>query len=238
MGARARLAVFVALIAPGAAPSGTPAPASPTLFSSYDVVALQLEAPFNDLFDHARTDDDYGVTGRLSYTDGGQSVTVDSVRVTVRGNTSRRETECAFPKLKVQFPREARQATPLFAGMSSIKIGTHCGEGAEDGLTARFGRLPNERSPVREAFVYRLLDAVGVPALRARPARATYVYADARPGQSPAQEQPIVRNALLLENTDEAIKRFGGNHEIEEKAFTNARAQFTPADTPRRSARR
>jgi len=194
---------------------------------------LQLEAPFNDLFDHARTDDDYGVTGRLSYTDGGQSVTVDSVRVTVRGNTSRRETECAFPKLKVQFPRETRQATPLFAGMSSIKIGTHCGEGAEDGLTARFGRLPNERSPVREAFVYRLLDAVGVPALRARPARATYVYADARPGQSPAQEQPIVRNALLLENTEEAIKRFGGDREIVEKAFTNARAQFTPADTAR-----
>jgi hypothetical protein len=203
-----------------------------TLFSSYDVVSLQLKAPFNALFDRARTDEDFSVAGTLSYSDGGQPVTVDRVQIGVRGHTSRRESECAFPKLKVDFPRDHRP-TPLFAGMGGIKIGTHCGEAAEGGVTVKFGRLPNELSPRREAFVYRLLDALGVPALKARPARVTYVYTDARPGQSPPQEQPIVRHAMLLESAEAAIARVGGTREIEENAFTNARAQFVPADTAR-----
>ena len=37
--------------------------AASSLFSSYDVLPLQLKAPFNDLFDRARTDDSYAVTG-------------------------------------------------------------------------------------------------------------------------------------------------------------------------------
>jgi hypothetical protein len=86
---------------------------------------------------------------------------------------------------------------------------------------------------LREAFVYRLLDSVGVPTLKARPTRISYVYADARPGQTPAQDQPVVRNAMLLEDTDDAVKRFGGVREIEEKAFTNAQEQFARADTAR-----
>jgi hypothetical protein len=209
------------------------AASSSALFSSYDVVSLQLKAPFNQLFDRARTDEDFGVAGTLTYTDGGQPITIDGVHVSVRGNTSKRETECAFPKLKVQFPRDQRASMPLFAGMDSLKIGTHCGEASEDGVTMKFGRLPNEQSPLREAFVHRLLEALGVPALKARPARITYVYADARPGQSPPQEQPIVKHAMLLENTEAAIARVGGHREIAENAFTNARAQFSSSDTAR-----
>jgi hypothetical protein len=208
------------------------AAASSTLFSSHDVVSLQLKAPFNELFDRGRVDEEFSVAGTLSYTDGGQPVTVDGVQISLRGNTSKRETECAFPKLKVQFPR-GHQPTPLFAGLNAIKIGTHCGEAAEDGVTVKFGRLPNEQSPLREAFVYRLLEALGVPALKARPARVTYVYTDARPGQSPPQEQPIVKHAILVEHTEAAIARVGGHREIGEKAFTNARAQFSAADTAR-----
>jgi hypothetical protein len=208
------------------------AAASSTLFSSYDAVTLQLKAPFNELFDRARDDEAFSVTGTLSYTDGAQPVAIDGVRISLRGNTSKREGECAFPKLKVQFPHGGQPPT-LFAGMDAIKIGTHCGEASDEGVTVKFGRLPNEQSPRREAFVYRLLETLGVPALRARPARITYVYTDPRPGQSPAQEQPIVKHAMLLENTDAAIARLGGHREIDEKAFTNARAQFAPADTAR-----
>jgi hypothetical protein len=203
-----------------------------TLFSSYDAVTLQLKAPFNQLFDRARDDDDFKVVGSLSYNEGGQPVTVDGVQISLRGHTSKREGECAFPKLKVEFPR-GHKPTPLFAGMNGIKIGTHCGEASDDGVTVKYGRLPNELSPRREAFVYRLLETLGVPALKARPARITYVYTDARPGQSPSEEQPIVRHAMLLEGTEAAIARVGGQREIDEKTFTNARAQFSPADTGR-----
>jgi hypothetical protein len=209
------------------------AAASSALFSSYDVVALQLKAPFNELFDRARTDTTFTVAGTLSYTDAGQPITIDGVTVGLRGNTSRRASECAFPKLKVEFPRDRRPSTSLLAGLDSIKLDTHCGEAAPDDVTVKFGRLPNERSPLREAFVYRLLAALGVPTLRARPARVTYIYTDAQPGRSPAQEQPIVRYAAIVESTGAARARTGGGREIAEKAFTNARAEFAVADTAR-----
>jgi hypothetical protein len=152
------------------------------------------------------------------------------VTITLRGNTSRRESECPFPKLKVQLPDGVD--APLFAGMSAIKIGTHCGEAPDEGVTAKFGRLPNEHSPTRELFVYRLLEALGVPTLKARGARITYRYTDPRPDQSPSQNEPLVRQALLVEDTTAGVKRFG-TREIPEQAFTNARAQFAAADTVR-----
>ena len=96
-----------------AAPAG--AQSTPPLFASYEVLPLTLEAPFNDLFEHARTTPTYAVTGKLKYAHGGRETTVDGVKVTVRGNTSRRETECAFPKLKVQVlpePTAGRSCAP------------------------------------------------------------------------------------------------------------------------------
>ena len=205
--------------------------AASSFFSSYDAISLQLKAPFNELFDHARTDATYAVTGTLSYDAGGQRATVDGVRITLRGNTSRRDTECAFPKLKVQFPEGTRPE--IFGGLSSLRIGTHCGEAPDDGVTVKFGRLPNEHSPVREVFVYRLLETLAVPSLKARQAAITYVYSDPKPGQTPPQDRPLVRQAMIVEDTDAAIKRFGGEHGIDEKAFSNARAKFTVADTAR-----
>src|SRR5262252_2406475 len=204
-----------------------------SLFSSYEPLALELKAPFNDLF-RARADPNYSVTGTLTYRDNGRPVTINGVKVSIRGNTSRRESECAFPKLKVQLPAAVnRGPSPIFDGLNSIKIGTHCGEAPDEGITIRFGRLPNQHSPARELFVYRLLEAVGVPALKARGAKITYIYSDPRSGQSPPEDQPLVRQALLLEDTGAAVKRFGGTHEIAEKDFTNARAQFAPSDTVR-----
>jgi hypothetical protein len=207
--------------------------AASALFTSDEPVALQLNAPFNDLFDRARENDAYAVRGTLSYTDEGRLVTIDGVKISIRGNTSKRESECAFPKLKVEFPDHARPSSPLFAGAGSIKIGTHCGEATEDQLTPKFGRLANELSPLREAFVYRLLAVVGVPTLKARPATITYVYTDARTGTTPSQAQPVVRGAMLLEGTDDAVRRVGGRREIEESEFTTAREQFAAADTVR-----
>jgi hypothetical protein len=232
MSARLSLAVVLTLCELAAATRPAAALSSAPLFSTYDVLPLKLEAPFNDLFDHARTNEAYSVTGKLSYTQDGREVTIDGVKITLRGNTSRRETECEFPKLKVELP-EGERPGPLFAAGESLKLGTHCGEAADDKLTPKYGRLANERSPIREAFIYRLLEAIGVPTFKARPARVSYVYSDARPGRTPAQDQPIVRNAMLLEDTDAAVKRFGGVREIEEKAFTNAEAAFRPADTAR-----
>jgi hypothetical protein len=50
---------------------------------------------------------------------------------------------------------------------------------------------------------------------------------------TPPQDQPLSRHAMIVEDDGAAIKRFGGNGEITETAFSNAREQFSPADTLR-----
>jgi hypothetical protein len=201
-------------------------PGVPPLFSSYDTVEIHLTAPFNELISTGQ--DDYAVSGTLAYAARGEKNTIEDVQISLRGHTSRRAGECTFPKLKLKLPSKA---TGLFAGVSTVKLGTHCGDAPPDATTSKYGRLRHEHSAHREAFAYRLVDTVGVLTLKARPARATYVYSDARPGQTPDQQQPIVRDAFLLEHDDDAVKRAGGRQQVDEKGFTNARDRFTPEDT-------
>lgn len=185
-------------------------------FAGSAPLSLRLEAPFNDLFAHAQQDG-YAVRGTLTWKGADGERRLDAVRITVRGNTSRNARECSFPKLKLSWSGGA------------VKIGTHCGESQDDQVTPKYGRLPNQRSPMREAFVYRLLDTLGVPTLRARPARVTYIYADAD-GEQPSS---VTRDAFLLEDESEARTRLGASASVDENGFTNARDMFTPEDTAR-----
>ena len=66
-----------------AAAAASPLPADTPLFSSDDPVDFRLSAPFNELFDRARTDDEYSVAGTLGYTHAGQEVSIDGVRVSL-----------------------------------------------------------------------------------------------------------------------------------------------------------
>jgi hypothetical protein len=222
MSITARLLVAAAI--PIVLSGRTLVPATPALFSADTPLAFEIKAPFTDLIAAGRETEDYSVEGTVSYGgDGARRAAGQTVKVALRGHTSRRESECAFPKLKLHF-----NATPgdgPFAGTRSVKVGTHCGESAADAPTPRFGRLPNERSPYREAFVYRLLDTLRVPTLKARPARITYLYTDA------PQQAPFVRNAMLLEDDDDAQQRLGADQEIEPAAFSNAREAFKVEDT-------
>ena len=101
-------------------------------------VALTLEAPLQDLFARGAEDEAVTVPGTLRFKDpaSGADVELAGIEVSVRGHTSRRETECTFPKLKLKLK-----------GAGSIKIGTHCGEAQNDALSTKYGRLQNEKSP-------------------------------------------------------------------------------------------
>jgi hypothetical protein len=203
---------------------GSAAPDRGELFSSYSPIDVSLKAPFDDLFAGAQMDPEYTVSGTISYKDAatGKDVALDDVEVSVRGRTSKRETECTFPKLKLRFSDAESVKGSIFRGMKAVKIGTHCGDQADGDLTNRFGRWANEKAPVREAFIYRLLDALGVRSFKARPARLTYIYEDS---------EPIVRGGMLLEDDREAMKRFGADHEIEAPEFRDAERDFSPEDT-------
>ena len=198
------------------------------LFSTNSTVELTIRAPLRELFDKGTTDDKFTATGVISYRDPatGAEVRIPEVELSVRGHTSKRETECIFPKLKIKLRDAAARDASIFAGSDGLRIGTHCGENPGEELTPKFGRLANEKSPLREVFVYHLLDAMGVPTVKARAARITYV-------DTAVSGAPLVRYAMLLEDEDDAKKRMGGTGEITEAQFSNARAQLAPEDTTR-----
>lgn len=198
---------------PAQQPSG---PKLDALLEGNGVISLRLEAPIAELLEKGVEDEKFSVTGSLSYKDlrSGVDVVVPGVAVSVRGHTSKRETECTFPKLKLKL-----------AGSRSIKIGSHCGDAADDVLSPKYGRLQNEKSPHREALIYQLLRAADVPVLNARPARIAYV--------EQGQSAPLERNAILLEDDDDAMRRLGGTAEVPMAAFGTVEARQAIADAVR-----
>jgi hypothetical protein len=187
--------------------------AGPDVFTSTDPLTITLEAPLHELF--ARDDDEnFSVPGVVSYKDPGSGAELKrDAQVSVRGHTSRRETECTFPKLKLKFKER-----------DVLKIGTHCGEASDEVLSPKYGRLANEKSPQREALVYQLLQAAEVPVLRARAAVVTYVQSG---------QPPLTRKALLVEDDDEAKRRVGGQSEIPMETFGSVKTRGAGADAGR-----
>jgi hypothetical protein len=184
------------------------------LLAGTGTIALTLEAPLQELFAKEDENESFSVPGRSSYKDPGSGVDVQrEVQVSVRGHTSRRETECTFPKLKLKFKEG-----------DELKVGTHCGESTDEALSAKYGRLANEKSPRREGLVYRLLQAADVPTLRTRP--ATVIYVDK--GQA-----ALTRQALLVENDGDARKRVKGTAEIAMEQFGNVKTRGASADAAR-----
>jgi hypothetical protein len=195
------------------------------IFSGTNSLEMRLEAPFHDLFAKGANDESYVVRGSMTVRDPrtGASAAIQDLEVSVRGHTSRGESECTFPKLKLKLPKHGTDAA-LFAGIEEVKIGTHCGDTPGEALTQKFGRLANEMSPLREALAYRMLAAVGVPTLRARSAHITYVDPTG---------PPVTRAAMILEGDGEARKRLGGTSEVPLEAFGDVRTRHAVADAAR-----
>ncbi len=193
------------------------------VFSGNAVVELTLKAPLTDLFDDPKSED--SVPATLSYRGAEGEVSLKA-RASVRGHSSREETECTFPKLKLRFDDEAAASSSIFQGLRAIKIGTHCGDRPDGSLTERFGRLANERAAHREAFVYGLLALLEVPTLRARPARITYIDPSAK-----TDRQTLTRDAVLVEDEPDAMTRLDAVRSVPMERFTSARGAFTREDT-------
>lgn len=206
--------LFAALLGVAAQPPQTEV-RLPSLLDGDGVATLKLEAPLQHLFETGSEDENVSVPGTVTFKDPetGSDVVLRDVEVSVRGHTSRRETECTFPKLKLKLK-----------GAGSLKIGTHCGESPDGQLTEKYGRLANEKSPQREAVAYRMLYAAGVPALRSRAARVTYLDSGI------ANARPLTRYALLLEDDDDAMKRAGGASELTLDTFGNVATRHAEAD--------
>src|SRR5215831_1977174 len=79
--------------------SGLHADGTPSILSDPSVLRMTVEAPMDELLAHTNAEDDVHVTGRVTVNDGDRSVSLDRVRISLRGHTSRRTSECDFPKL-------------------------------------------------------------------------------------------------------------------------------------------
>jgi hypothetical protein len=233
--------VLAAVWASSATPTQSQVRAADRLFSSYAPLSITLEAPFDDLLRQVRQKVPHPVMATLSYRDPeAGDVRLANVELSVRGHTSLEAGQCEFPKLKLKF-NSTSGAPPgsLFDGMTTVKIGTHCGEGSDDVLSARWGRLLNAHSPLREAFIYRLLDALRVPTLKARPVRISYVYVNASSASKAVAGSParppftLVRDAMFLEDTQRTEARLSSLGEYTEENFGSADTKFTPADAAR-----
>jgi hypothetical protein len=201
----------------------------PPVFASSSILAATIEAPFADLIENGRRRSDYAVTGTLTLADdGGRETSIENVKITTRGHTSLRESECTFPKLKLDFA-DARVDGTIFDDVSAVKIGTHCSD-KPDGPGGKYGRWPNEKAAHREAFVYRLLEATGAPSLKARPARLTYVESRGGNRGGNRASEPLVRDAFLLEDDAEALERYGARRELSPKQFGSAPSVFAMPD--------
>jgi len=198
--------------------------ANASVFESYDLLELKLEAPLRELIARAQQEENHPVTGKLTI--GARDSAAIDVKISTRGHTSKQTSECDFPKLKIAFPQGADGS--IFAGMKAVKLGTHCGDRGDAELTRKFGRLANDKEPHREALAYRVLHVLGVPTLRARPARVTYVFTDDNGGGG-----PLVRNALLLEDDDAAAGRYGAKGQLTEDRFESAQSTFAAPDVAR-----
>jgi len=209
------------------APASSSVAATASVFDTYDLLELKLEAPFRELIAKAQQDENYAVAGKLTIVDksGERDRDAIDVKISTRGHTSKQTSECEFPKLKIAFPQGAEGS--IFAGTKAVKLGTHCGDRGDSELTRKYGRLANEKEPHREALAYRVLHALGVPTLRARPARVTYLFRD------DDGSGPLVRNAMLLEDDDQAARRYGAKAQLTEDTFESAQSMMAPADVAR-----
>ena len=70
---------------------------------------------------------------------------------------------------------------------------------------------------------------MNVPSLKARPARLTYVDT----GQRSRFSEPIVRDAILLEDDSEAQERYRARDELSPKQFGSAPSVFAMPDLAR-----
>ena len=112
--------------------------------------------------------------------------------------------------------------------MEGLRIGTHCGENEGEQLTSKFGRLANEKSPLREAFVYHLLDADRACPHCARGRRGSRMWTPRAAGSRRSCE---TRCSSRTMTTSSAGSARPAKSRMEQ--FTTARELFAPADTAR-----
>lgn len=188
----------------------------PALFSSTQILRFRLSAAFSTL---VRAKDDPSlnvkrieVPGELSYTKDDGTAVRAQVQINIKGFASIRM--CSFPKLEIKFVRASEITGTLFEGLKTVDLNTHCVE-QDDPAADKLAKASG--NPHREAFLYRLMNILGMPSFGARPAILQYHDTDSPSVMRavPGKEYP----AFFLEDygsfrKNHRLKAIRGIHDV------------------------
>ena len=159
------------------------------LFSSSDVLAVTINAPFSKIMDERSSDEEFPAT--LTYTDAGVgNVTVD-LEIRTRGRFRRQSRVCPFAPLRLNFKKSSVKGTE-FAESDKLKLVTHC----------RTGNRRYQQSLLAEFMAYRIFNVVTDESFRVRPLQVRYVDSE---GESEEREA----FAFVIEHREQLGRRIG-----------------------------
>lgn len=172
-----------------AAKADDEAPRVAPLFSSDDVLAVTIDAPFSRIMKDRTSDEELPAT--LTYTDAEAGEVTVELAIRTRGRFRRRSRVCPFAPLRLNFRKSSVKGTE-FAQSDKMKLVTHC-------------RTDNRRyaqSLLAEYMAYRIFNLVTDRSFRVRPLQVRYVDSE---GESADQEA----FAFVIEHRDQLGKRIG-----------------------------
>ncbi len=167
------------------------APEAP-LFASPEILRFSLEADWGTIFKDRNQESEYHPAKLYVQGVDGFPLNLD-LRVRTRGNFRLQSRICAFPPLRLDFPKEVTANTP-FAGQNKLKLATHCQDNRE-----RYQQIT-----LQEYLIYRTFNLLTDRSFRVRLARITYIDAAGK-------RDTLSRYGFLIEDEKAMAARLGGS---------------------------
>jgi hypothetical protein len=157
------------------------------LFRTNDVLRVQIEAPFTTLM-RDRNSDEYqdGLFHVITESGTGEAL---EVKIRTRGNYRRREENCEFAPLRLNFLKEQVRGT-ILEGQDKLKLVTHCDN----------SRRSYEQSVVLEYLAYRILNELTSLSFRARLLHVDYIDTE-------RDNKTHTKFAILIEEEESLYRR-------------------------------
>jgi len=156
------------------------------IFASYDILEVEIAAPFAMLADERPNEEEAPGKFRYSAEDG--TLVEFDVAVRTRGRLRRGKETCTFPPLRLNFKKSQTKDT-LFDKQDKVKLVTHCRNKAR-----RY-----EQAVIAEYLAYRIFSLLTDRNFNTRLLRITYVPTD--------NGRDMDSYAILIESKDRLQKR-------------------------------
>lgn len=185
-------------------PTAHSAPPSGYLFENEDILKIKIEANFKDLLKD-RTEERPYFPARLSYTSTeGETVSIEKLKIKLRGNFRRKRATCGFPPIRLNFAKKGTEET-IFEGQDKLKLVTHC----------QSKKKLFEQYLFQEYLIYKTYNLVTDKSFRVRLAEITYI-------DSAQKYDPLTKYGFLIEDQEALAQRLGCEVYEQENVHPNA----------------